>query len=632
MRTGPPMDRKAAFLNEIKRLTLQAAVDPDTFFRAFFERVGAIIEAQGGSMWFHEKASDKLHCRVDSKPREFASTTPENEAIQKAVLNAIKTDNSILVAPDQADSALVKALGKESGSDVLSAMCVPYEIDQESSGALFFYTDGVHRRFDTTDVYLVKQLATYVRAYCLNWKCQQLQARTAKLDALTKLSADLHASLNPEEIAFTIVNMPPELLTHDRCSLALMKGERSRMAAISGQDMVQHRSALVKLLTEIANWVAKKGEVTVITRQSLDATEDQHFKTLVERYYQDTNMEILLCLPIKEEKRTLGVLTFERRNGAPFTGQDLAMVQILTNQVRVALNNARRYHALPMVSTLEQIAGAKEKVMGKQRVKTAIKWGIVAFLLFVLAFVKYPFRVHVPCMVMTKEFRNVTVRVDGTIKQVFHDEGDIVNPDEVIAKMDDTQLKVQLIQRESELQRTRREYDKAVGESRVADANIIKDQMAVIQSAIDELNIKIKETHLVSGIKGTILTPRLRQKKDQSMRQGEVFCQVALLDPMSLELAVPEDDAGLVKVGQPVRYIINAMPDKEFEGKVEKVGQESVQVDQINCFVVTMDVKNSDGSFSKGMRGTASVEVGREVVGYILFRKIWSFIRIRVLF
>jgi hypothetical protein len=45
-----------------------------------------------------------------------------------------------------------------------------------------------------------------------------------------------------------------------------------------------------------------------------------------------------------------------------------------------------------------------------------------------------------------------------------------------------------------------------------------------------------------------------------------------------------------------------------------------------------MDVKNSDGSFSKGMRGTASVEVGREVVGYILFRKIWSFIRIRVLF
>ena len=44
------MDRKAAFLNEIKRLTLQASVDPDTFFRAFFERVGAIIEAQGGSM------------------------------------------------------------------------------------------------------------------------------------------------------------------------------------------------------------------------------------------------------------------------------------------------------------------------------------------------------------------------------------------------------------------------------------------------------------------------------------------------------------------------------------------------------------------------------------------------------
>jgi hypothetical protein len=28
----------------------------------------------------------------------------------------------------------------------------------------------MQRRFDTTDVYLVKQLATYVRAYCLNRK------------------------------------------------------------------------------------------------------------------------------------------------------------------------------------------------------------------------------------------------------------------------------------------------------------------------------------------------------------------------------------------------------------------------------------------------------------------------------
>jgi fructokinase len=165
-----PMDRKAAFLNEIKRLTLQASADPDTFFRAFFERVGGIIEAQGGSMWFHEKASDKLHCRVDSKPKEFATQTPEQEVIEKAVLNAIKSGNSILVAPDQGDSALAKASGKESGNNVLSAMCVPYEIDQESSGALFFFTDGQQRRFDTTDVYLVKQLATYVRAYCLNRK------------------------------------------------------------------------------------------------------------------------------------------------------------------------------------------------------------------------------------------------------------------------------------------------------------------------------------------------------------------------------------------------------------------------------------------------------------------------------
>ncbi len=631
-RTGPPMDRKAAFLNEIKRLTLQASVDPDTFFRAFFERVGVIVEAQGGSMWFYERATEKLHCRVDSKPKEFASQTPEQETIEKAVLNSIKSDNSILVAPDQADSALAKALGKDANSNVLSAMCVPYEIDQESSGALFFYTDGTQRRFDTTDVYLVKQLATYVRAYCLNWKCQQLQARTAKLDALNKLSTDLHETLNAEQIAFTIVNMPPELLAHDRCSLAIMKGDKAKISAISGQDMVQHRSALVKLLTEIANWVAKKGEVTVITRQSLDATEDQHFKTLVERYYQDTNMEILFILPVKEEKRTLGVMTFERRNGQPFTGQDLAIVQILTNQVRAALNNARKYHSLPMVGTLEQLAKAKEKVTGKQRVKTAIKYSVVAFVLFVLFFVKYPFQIHAPCSIVAKESRKVTARLEGTIKEVLRNEGDTVEPGEIIAKMDDIHLQLQLAEEQGNLKRNEQEYNVAMGERDAAKASIVKEQMKVTEKRIEQLRKMIQDTELRSTIAGTILTADLHKLKDQTVRVGQTICEVALLDPMSLRMEVPEDDFSFVKLGYPVKYVINALPDKQFEGKVEKLGQEAIQVDQINCYLVTMDVSNAEHAFSKGMRGTASIDVGREVVGYILFRKIWNFIRIRVLF
>ena len=84
--------------------------------------------------------------------------------------------------------------------------------------------------------------------------------------------------------------------------------------------------------------------------------------------------------------------------------------------------------------------------------------------------------------------------------------------------------------------------------------------------------------------------------------------------------------------------MIDAKPDTEFEGHIDKISQESKIRDSVNVFIATMDVDNKmdpeskKRTFSKGMRGTASIDVGREVVGYILFRKIWNFVRLRVLF
>ena len=71
---------------------------------------------------------------------------------------------------------------------------------------------------------------------------------------------------------------------------------------------------------------------------------------------------------------------------------------------------------------------------------------------------------------------------------------------------------------------------------------------------------------------------------------------------------------------------------------METISVESKIRDQGNVFVATMEVENKMDPekkrriFNPGMRGTASIDAGREVIGYILFRKIWNFIRLRVLF
>jgi hypothetical protein len=71
---------------------------------------------------------------------------------------------------------------------------------------------------------------------------------------------------------------------------------------------------------------------------------------------------------------------------------------------------------------------------------------------------------------------------------------------------------------------------------------------------------------------------------------------------------------------------------------VESVSVESKIRNGTNVFIAMMEVKNQENPetkrlvFNPGMQGTASITVGDRVVGYILFRRIWNFIRLRVLF
>jgi biotin carboxyl carrier protein len=177
----------------------------------------------------------------------------------------------------------------------------------------------------------------------------------------------------------------------------------------------------------------------------------------------------------------------------------------------------------------------------------------------------------------------------------------------VVAKMDDSELKQQLAQEEAKLKQSKQGGDPKNGEAQIAEA----------KKQIEDLQSKIKHAEIRAHMAGTLVKgPEDLLKKGQAVRAEQPLCGLA----------------------QTVKYMIDAMPDQEFGGSVETISVESKIRDQGNVFIATMDVENKMDPenkrriFNPGMRGTASIDVGREVVGYILFRKIWNFIRLRVLF
>ena len=86
-------------------------------------------------------------------------------------------------------------------------------------------------------------------------------------------------------------------------------------------------------------------------------------------------------------------------------------------------------------------------------------------------------------------------------------------------------------------------------------------------------------------------------------RAGTTVATVVRIDPLRVELTVPEQAVSLVKVGQPVRLTVDAYPGEVFEAKVRFVSP-SLRADQ-RALTVEAVAPNTDGRLKPGLFATA---------------------------
>jgi RND family efflux transporter MFP subunit len=90
--------------------------------------------------------------------------------------------------------------------------------------------------------------------------------------------------------------------------------------------------------------------------------------------------------------------------------------------------------------------------------------------------------------------------------------------------------------------------------------------------------------------------------------KGARVATVVSIDPLRVELTVPEQAIAQVKVGQPVRLTVDAYPGEEFPATVRFVSP-SVRVDQ-RALTVEAIAPNKDGRLKPGLFATALIQQG----------------------
>lgn len=621
---------QGSLLEQIRELAF-SNIPRQAFLEGFFDKLAIALGAEGGGIWLYLERDKRLICELNRIPEVVAVGDLNPENVTRVVLRAIGDQVPILVSRAEAPGEAA------TGQDV-SVVCVGFPVEEGVMGALFLYRDASDGRYFTREsVYLCQSLSPFVALYTARAASRQVAAQTRRLGALTELATELAQTQDPERIAYLTTNRLPAVVPCDRAFLAAARGERLRVLAITGHDEVHQGSAQVVALRALASWAARQGKDCYLTEQVVANSDDAELKERFQAYRDTTAMNSCLLVLLREtgeggeeEREVLGVLALESREPRVYAPAEMGVLGMLGKLLSATLERARRYADLPAIGLLEGVSKLRRHAGARAR---ALRWLVVAgVVLLGLVFIPLPFRVGGACQVVPERRGLLVARTAGLVREVRARQGQQVAAGEVLIVLDDQEIRLAIEQQQKALAASERKLRAYRAANDPARAREEQANYEVIQAQIAHLEEQLKRTRIRSPLAGVVLTPNLEDLEGSHVAEGQVLCEVAPLERLQLEVAVPEDLVGYVKEGQEVSFVLSAYPGTTLRGEVTHIGLRSQTRGQRNTFIVRCAMEEPGVGLKPGMTGWAQLRAGKRPAGFVLFRKVIAYFQTRVFF
>jgi HlyD family secretion protein len=240
--------------------------------------------------------------------------------------------------------------------------------------------------------------------------------------------------------------------------------------------------------------------------------------------------------------------------------------------------------------------------------------------------------------------------LSGTLRSVEVGYNETVRAGQVLARLDTTRLEAQALQAKSSLQAAKAAVDETRAsrgetESQLARLRHVRalssgkvpsqQEMAAAESAAVRAQgalrsseaavaqasamLEVQQADLAravirSPIDGVVLaeTARPGQTVAASLQAPVLFTLAGDLKQLQLDLAVDEADVGRVREGQPVRFSVDAWPERSFTGRVEQVRFGPHTQSGVVSYETLVAVANPELLLRPGMTATAEIEVQRD--------------------
>jgi multidrug efflux pump subunit AcrA (membrane-fusion protein)/uncharacterized ParB-like nuclease family protein len=660
-----------------------SSVAPGEFFREFLGRVLSAMEAPAGAVWYagvegqlrlgaavqldHIPFVDFLPpgqtagASAEDGPR---SPTADLEAFIKTVVVAVLREKKpAILGPPSAETAAGAA----------PLLLAPILADQAPAGVLLVETrQGTDPRALRGMITFMSEVCRQAAIYIQQQRLRAMVHIQEHTQGLVGLLEQAHATLDPVRVAFALANQGQAFVGCDRLTVAAARGRKTHVLAVSGHDVVQRRSVLMKRLTDLARLAVRtratlrdaapppegdpptmgatpESAESATHRPLMDAAlstappdrPEARRRRALAAYRQATQMRALAVVPLLHHGRAVGALVAEGKAADALTDAHVARLNEVARHGASALANALRYDALPLLKGAAAVKGLLARLFGRTAPRILLRLAFVAAPILALVFIPYELKVTGAATVNPRNTRVAYAQSDGIIREVLVQEGEAVAAGQVLARTNDAALRAQVAGQEAELRAQEvqlRRYEASPDPRQSGQAETQRLVVEQHRAMLAYLERQLELTEVRAPIAGAVLNQRPEELLQKPVTRGEPLFRIAPLhESWDLEIDLPEAEIGHVlearqrAAGAPapltVGFYLHAYPQRRFTTVLRQVAPQAAVARDRNVVRLTADLPPDLPDIKPQMGGEAQVYCGRRSLGYVLFRGVFDFFR-----
>lgn len=664
-----------SLVSEISQLS-KSDIGAEEYYAAFLQRVVSALAAVGGAVWLVEEGRRLQLAYQINLSQTLLDSSSDDAGRHLRLLNQVINNGEGNLFPP-----LSGAADENSGGNPTRYLIVlsPLRNDGKVEGIIEIFqrpdsppaTQRGYLRF-------MEQMSELAGEWLKTQKLRQFSDKTSLWAQADQFSRQIHESLNLRETSYAVANEGRRLIGCDRVSVAISRGRKCYIEAVSGQDTMENRSNIVAALSNLATKVVATGEPLWYE----GSTEDlpPQIEDAIEHYVDESYAKSITVLPLRRpvgvdagHQASTGHVDRDTDNLGEVIGA-LIIEQIETELPRnivaprmdlvyehsaLALTNSMDHSNLFLMPVWRTLGRAAWIVRARTLPKTLTIAGLILLALGLMTFVKKDFYLKAKGSLEPSIKQDVFVAVPGIVNKVHVEDQQFVKAGDPLLTLENTDLEVQLQEVLGQLQTTHEQLLSASDAlTRGANTNLSEDEKVRLGGQIRELHARIKSLELqhklllrknellkiTAPIDGQVMLSWDVEESlmNRTVEPGQVLMTIA--DPSGdweLDLYMKETRSGKVdmarhdiKTDLDVKYVLATDPGSERVGTVADV-EKITQMHDEEGHTVRIRVAINQADITDPRPGTTvrgKVLCGRAAIGYTWFHEAFEWVQANILF